>query len=218
MAVREASRPVILTADRDRATDRAGLAAITLTAVAAFATVAAVIHAFVVPEHMMEAAEGAVPGWLPLAFAVTAGVGLVYALSLGWTAFQAGWLAVGIVLHGVMAAAGIISRTVGLPGAEVEGPTAVFLIAFTAELATVVLLAWLLLSPTPAIRPRLARRVGLTVGAVLVLAAVVSVLMLPDAIDHAKMLGAWLWGRPRPDAWLWGYANGSLRPDAWLWG
>jgi hypothetical protein len=171
-----------------------------LLTAAALATVAAVIHAFVVPEHMMEAAEGNVPAWLPLAFAASAGVGLLYALSLGWTGFRPGWLGLGLTLNGVMAGAGIVSRTVGLPGADVEGPTAVFLVAIGAELAGAVILAWLLMSPTPNTQPRLARQVSVIVVAVLVLAAIASAVMVPDAIDHAKMLALLL----KPSGWLWG--------------
>jgi hypothetical protein len=195
-----AARPFPATATR------AVVAAQAVLAVAAAASLlAAAIHAAVVPEHMMEWGEGNVPGWLPLAFAVSAALGLVWGVTAGRVGPTRAVLLTGLALNLLMVAAGVISRTVGLPGAEVEEVSAAWTVATLAEGIGVLACAWLLATPAARSRPRLRWPLvaGLTVAAVVVGAALVGP---SEVLTHGRMLAVTF----QPKGWLWGAANGAL--------
>lgn len=206
MAVREAMRltgPRALAEPEPEREATAHTGNVLLLAVVFAAAYAAAVHAFVVPEHMMELAAGLAPGWLPLAFAVSAGVGFLYVLGIGAFGFSRQWLAVGLGLHALMAAAGILSRTWGLPGVGVEGPTRAWITATAAELIVAVLCAILLTTPA---RPGPWTVPGLVVvGVAILLAAGIGLLLVgpSDVVEHSRMLARWMWRPVRPARWMW---------------
>lgn len=161
-----------------------------LTAAAAASLVAATIHAAVAPEHQMEYAAQEGAGWLPLAFAVSAVFGLMWAGALVWFGYSRPWLYVGAAGFAAMAGVGIWSRTVGF--GEVEAPSAIFLTALGAELAGLVLCA-LLLTQVPRLarfeRDQVAPRMWWLIGLGLAAVAVTYAFVGGEAIDHARMLG-----------------------------
>jgi len=176
------------------------LAAATLT------IAAGLIHGLVAPHHVMEYAEGELPGWLPLAFALTAGAGLALGAALILGPVTRGLLVVVGASHAVMAAAGIASRTVGLPGAGVEATDPAWAVAVFCELAVTVLVVGLLVWGPG--RVRLSRGRQLAALGLVVAAAVVAVLVVPDFLDHARMiirptLAGWMWLASHPDGWMW---------------
>jgi hypothetical protein len=163
---------------------------------------AAVIHGLVVPAHMMGYAHGEVPGWLPLAFAVSAALGLVWSATL-LAGLSRVWLGFGIALNATLAAAGLISRTVGLPGAGIEDPTGAWSAATFAEglalVLSVVLVSWGLAATW---RPRPARLAVVLAGMLAVsIVAGLALVGSAEVVEHGKMLAGWIW--LFPDGWMW---------------
>lgn len=164
-------------------------AEVAVVTMAVCSIVAGAIHAYVTPEHVMEAQDHNVPAWLPLAFAAGAGGGLVYGYGLLATAATRAWLTGGILLTLPMVVLGFWSRTVGLPGAEVEPATPAWTVATLAELAVLVLAVLVLTAGRAGIRPSRGLAVG---GAAVALAlAAAAFLLVPDAWTHTQMLAAW---------------------------
>lgn len=171
----------------------------TLVAVAVFAAAAGAIHTLVSAEHIMQYAEGMIPGYLALGFTLAAGVGLVYAMSLLAVTVTRGWLVAGIILHAPMAAIGLWSRTVGLPGAELEGPTVLWGLATFSEVAVLMAATFLLVWGPK--RIRLSRRQVLTAVVLAALAAGVGFLAAPQVLDHISQMGQPFLATPA--GWMW---------------
>lgn len=161
----------------------------TATGLFGLSLLAAAIHLLVAPEHIMEATEGNAPWWLAAGFVLTAGLGGTYAAALLAGLWSRGWLAAGIAVNLTMAAVGILGHTTGLPGLDAEPATPALLVALVAELAAVGCAAYLLRGVTPRLRG--------SVAVVVVLAAAGLALLAVggEAVEHAQMLGKYLWIR-----------------------
>jgi hypothetical protein len=163
---------------------------------------AAMLHLWMVPEHMMDYVGGDVPGWLPLGFAATAVLGFVYAFALPYVAGTRRFIKAGIVLNAVMLAAGAWSRLAGLPGAHREPILGSWVTAMTAEAIALGVLLVLLVKfgqrAQLADMPRLPMLLAVTVAVALLAFTLVG----PTAFDHARML-AWNGWMIGPDRWMW---------------
>lgn len=160
--------------------------------------VAAVLHAMIVPEHMMEYADGAMPGYVPALFALSAGYGLTWALAAARIGTSRAWLGFGAAGALAMIVCGVVSRTVGLPGAAVEPASGAFTLAIGAEIVALTCGVFLLASGARARRVAPVRSYAFGMVGVAVAAFVVGyVLLQPAFADHVSHLLAgvngWMW-------------------------